>query len=407
MAMKPRNDKFQMLSVAQDNYGYYSRSYYPCGGNSLGAIVTQMGDFHSPTPHSYTKNVFRGYLGSIAVVGFQYTFLRSGAMPYVYNYNGHVPTSFDDAARTLCLKDAYEALRGSVDLSVDLVQWRNMMQMVNLKKRLITAIARQAKHLVPTIERAEKLSRELRPRRGRRPVGSRARRLTRELNSSLNWLAERRLEYSYGWRPTIKTLQELGQQTARRAGEVIKVEGKGRTRDTFQRKEYSISANCPVVHTVNVSNRCRCVMFFTPQPSMIDSLQRITSLNPASIFYEAMPFSFVLDWVVDFSGWLRTLETAFVHQNDFAGGYMTQTMRTTVDSSMQGTEGPQTTLNNTYYNLQGTAVVTKFSRSMLTSAPFPRKPVVALNFGLERSLNAASLAKATLLRADKLLSKRK
>jgi hypothetical protein len=320
-----------------------------------------------------------------------------------------MPTGFEGSAEGKALSQAYEKLRGSVDLSVDLVQWRTVLQMTSLHRRLLRSIANAHRNVGVRVDRIERLKRDLQDKEISK---RRARRVTRKLNDALNGLAALRLEYVYGWAPTMSTITELGQQVLlpNEPGMLV-CEGKGKVRFTKTVESFYVDNVVPVRHIITVSERARVKMYFTPQKSVLDNLARISSLNPVSILYEATPFSFVLDWGWAIGGWFRDLETAFLYRNDFVTGYTSKSWRAETTAVMEGvrfeTWSTPASPWFTTYSLRGEAVKTRFERTVLAAVPYPVKPVKQFQLGSGRMLNAIALMKATFLKADGLLANRR
>lgn len=369
---------------------------------SLSTVYSVQGNFRTPNPHRYVCERERGLFGGTANYSPSWSQVITGVSPNVYNWRAFLPDP-DTSAYNVALSQMYSKLRGNVDVSIDLIQWRKTVEMLSVYKRLVAGIAFGARKVLPLLVSYESLKKGTSEteRRTRR-----AKRLRRELNSVADTLAQARLELVYGWLPTIGTIQDLARGCLRtREMGLIKVTGKGVRVVTTVGKDYSLTAKIPLYHDITTSTRSKIVCFFNPRPGLLDNLQQITSLNPVSILYEACPFSFVLDWAVNFSGFLRSFETAFIHKNDFVFGYVTTTTRNTVFSHMSGSYTDLGVLTTMSY--QGTAVRTVFDRSVLGSAPFPTKPVVSQNFGIERILNGLALAKTVLPKADLLVGPRR
>jgi len=411
MVMTPYNNNFKARSYYFDSYdGSTTYGEFPISNKSLYGIKSYHGDYHSPTDHAYTKHAWRGWYGQIDQYGGgKLQSRRTGAMPYPYSsYVGTLPSGFSSNALAAAISDAYSRLRGDTDLSIDLVQWRQVVKMMAGYRSLIKRTIKQAIAMKPAVTKAELALSRLETGKASRLSRRRLKRLAREANAALNFVAEQRLIYVYGIKPTMQSCYELGKiaVTPKEPGH-LRVEGKGKVIDNFNRVEYPVDPKVAAVHTIRASYRARVVMYFTPTGDVLEHLSEISSLNPASILYELTPFSFILDWIVDFGGWIRTLETAYMHRNNFVGGYQTQTVGITMSSVMNGRNGFSPTGSWASYGLSGSMILNRLSRSGLHEAPFPARPVMPLKLGAERSLNAIALAKAVLLRADDLLSHRR
>lgn len=407
MAMKPYSFSTIGRSQYWDSYdGSTTLATFPLSQRALYSVATQRGDFHSPTPHAYTKHAWRGWYGRVSnYSGGRLQSQRTGAMPWTYSsVITEVDTNFSSNVLAAAIGDAYSKLRGETDLSIDLVQWRQMLQMAVGYKRLVLKTIAKAFYLKPHVAKAEMAITRLETGRRQRLSRRRLKRLAREANASLNFLANQRLAYVYGISPTMQSCYDLAEMaiTPKEPGH-IRVEGKARDILHRIREKSDIDPKVAAKHCINASYRARVVMYFSPAADTLERLSEISSLNPASILYELTPFSFVLDWAVDFGGWIRTLETAFMHQNNFAGGYQTQTLAINISSVMTGINTTNVQVPYTSYEIQGAYTMRRLLRSGLASPPFPTRPVGRLSLGVERSLNAIALAKSTFLRADELL----
>lgn len=118
-------------------------------------------------------------------------------------------------------------------------------------------------------------------------------------------------------------------------------------------------------------------------------MSNFSSLNPVSIAWELMPWSFVIDWFYDVGGYIRNLETAMLHNSRFIHGYVTYGEKTDVKLKQHGTVSVSG--SKRIYAYTGGAVRTMKDRAVLTSYPFPRIPVVSVDLGSGRLANAAAL----------------
>lgn len=371
------------------------------GVRSLGDVVSRHGNYKTPNPHGYTTSRSWGLQGTVLDFSGSYYTRKTGAQPYVFNWSIYDET-FDEGIYNEALAQVYEKLRGSIDLSVDAFQWRAIRQMVSLRKRLIDTVATHAKRVIPVTNRVEKALRLLDQAN---PRSRRAKRLRKEVRRGVETLARARLEFVYGWKPSYDTFRELAKGALRtdEAG-MIACEGKSKSVRTRSVEQFSVDPKIPLRFTVTVSQRVRIKTWFNPRPGVLDQLAQLSSLNPISVAYELIPYSFVLDWAVNISGYLRTMESAFTYRNDFVTGFVTRTRRLTVSARMDGINRTGPT-SGTQYSLGGEAVKTAFSRTGLAAAPFPTYPRLKLKLTESRSLNALALVGVNLRKADKLIEK--
>lgn len=116
------------------------------------------------------------------------------------------------------------------------------------------------------------------------------------------------------------------------------------------------------------------------------SLGNWTSLNPASIAWELVPYSFVVDWFLGVGNYLRNFETALLNQSSFRGGYITDVQA--LDMAVaDSTHDP----NGWTESYSGSVRHRSVYRDVLNSYPVPRLPTFKADLGSSRLLSAASL----------------
>lgn len=129
----------------------------------------------------------------------------------------------------------------------------------------------------------------------------------------------------------------------------------------------------------------RLVCFYAVANSRLNSIANYTSLNPVSIVWELIPYSFVVDWFTNVGGYLRNLESSLLYGSDFAYGYRSDL---SVQHETQGAAGG----NNAYSEVAaGDYLLVTFRRSILNASPTPRFPSFNPKLGTTRLLSAASL----------------
>jgi hypothetical protein len=145
------------------------------------------------------------------------------------------------------------------------------------------------------------------------------------------------------------------------------------------------------------STRVELKVLLDLKTNSLNEISNYTSCNPVSIAWELIPFSFVVDWVVDVGGYIRNLESAILTNNRFLGGYTTIVSR--VHNVRSTTGGNYVGPNQfTVYNLNGNATYVRKDRTIMTNYPFPRLPRFSVDLGSGRMLNAAALLSQFLAR---------
>lgn len=371
----------------------------------LYSVSSTVGDYFTPNPHRYERYAFT------TLTGYERTVYANGETqsvtgPNIRNHNIaiHFPKSFDENVRAMALSDLYQTLRDSdIDLSVDGVQWRQTLAMLAVWKRGLRSIASEMLYVLPVGRKTQRALDRLNKGNLARDVAAR---LTREVDGGLNWLANRRLEYVYGWKPTLNTIYDLAKlATTPNSRGFVTVYGYGYLKGDTILYQHHLGNNIPIVNEITKMERCRIVCQFSPANDTLEKLGAISSLNPVSLIYEATPYSFVLDWAVGFGDWFRSMETALMHQNNFLRGYQTRSIRWIDKARRSGKSS--TTLPYFETELRADVQYTRFERTRLSSAPFPTRPVIKVRFGLDQALNAAALSKQKVSFIDNLLKVRK
>lgn len=126
----------------------------------------------------------------------------------------------------------------------------------------------------------------------------------------------------------------------------------------------------------------------TLDTSNLPGMANWTSLNPASIGWELLPWSFVIDWFINVGSTLRSLETALLYNQSFRSGYITQFHRSYGEST-----GTTRQPSNIRYTAEGHWYFSHVivSRQILTALPRPSLPQLRPQLGTGRLLNGLAL----------------
>jgi hypothetical protein len=210
-------------------------------------------------------------------------------------------------------------------------------------------------------------------------------------------MANEWLEFTYGWKPLASDIFGIADESVRYTLNRIK-HVRARKSEALPGGKGTIGfsdiAGIPCEYVVNgkmsttIDIRYECPAF---------DLARWSSLNPASIAWELMPYSFVVDWFVDVGGYLRNLETAMLYNCRFVTGYRSHLYICNSEYSVKNYVRTYTGGQNTY-NLTGRESYKGFQRKRLTSYPFPRPPSFEANLGPNRLLSAAALLRQLIRR---------
>jgi len=261
--------------------------------------------------------------------------------------------------------DLLDKVRGNTDLSVDLAQFS--------KTRQIGAdCAKVVKSLL----------------------------LARNPINIIKAIGGARLTWVYGVKPTISSIYDAVTFEAKHYLDMERPY-KGRGKSVQKWLNYDSGSgwpdytySCHADRTESVRDEIGVVLKIPDTPTT--GLARLSSMNPLSIAWELMPFSFVIDWFVNIGGYVRDLETALVYDKYFVRGYRTQTKLSDItERGTRAIDKPYVGLLQPAESYRGhwsyTTTHKRKTRVLLYSFPYPRPPVFNCNLGSGRLLNAAAL----------------
>lgn len=199
------------------------------------------------------------------------------------------------------------------------------------------------------------------------------------------------LQYTYGIKPLCQSVYGAAEEIIRINLNKSKVV-KGRAKREMEIE--SVRVLTPIDGFVNVpvvSGRLKHSITIGCDVLTQDfDLARYTSLNPASIAWELMPYSFVVDWFINVGGYLRNLETAMLYASRFRSGYVSGLVAGDLKLERVLT-APYPGETYRFDRLFGDFKVTRLTRQVLSSYPAPNLPSLKAQLGSSRLLSAASL----------------
>lgn len=351
---------------------YTSTEYFLCPArrHSVSASSVVQGNFTDPNSWSYVvKEILYAY-GEVT----QYTYYtypesllttkettkRIGPVAYDTDQSKLFPvTAVPADVINKALGKLNDMTRGNIDLSIDLLQ------------------AGQTKKMLSAANAAELFTRNF-----------------KGLTQLIAGVSAIRLQYVYGVKPTLQTIFDCADRSINLV--LNKIEHFEATAST---SVASSDENVPLLLYGNAKCRmmrdgrlfCKIGVKLRTEGN---NPGYWTSLNPASIAWEMMPYSFVVDWFVDVGSYLRNLETSLLFANRFVNGFQTEG----VMYNVSGKHGLSKTTNpayGTYNNLTANATCSgryrQLTRTKLLTYPAPRLPTFSADLGSQRLLNAAAL----------------
>jgi hypothetical protein len=333
----------------------------------LDQVLSVDGDHVRPNRHTFrTRRINYGGGMSFAGDGRNNTVIQ-GSQAVAFGLSG----SFSDRSQLAynrALTDLYEKIRGDVDLSVDAFQARQAGVMINQRfKQARELFLRKAPFaLVEMVKITQKLKRS-----NPRDWGS-------------LWL-----EWTYGWKPLAGSIYGAADQMVKVATSPdvrsLPVNSKSSEKGDRRTTKTTNGDGSHVTKTEESVYQCRIVAYYSMLNSRFNAVAGLTSLNPVSIAWELVPYSFVADWFVDIGGYLRNMESSLLYRSDFTGGYQIDRYRQEVKEYAGG--------GNPSYSVgaSGSSETKGFSRGVLSTSPMPRAPTFNPKLGTSRLISAASL----------------
>jgi len=336
----------------EPRYGYTGPLVKPLTQHSYGYTVSDYSLHQTQGFDAYTNGVQVSSSGPVLQNG------ASGGWLNIPPYDfGNL---YNEALQRLSGK-----VRGELDLSIDIAELHKTAKMLNLKDQLVnyTKMFLGRNKFVATAKSLGNL-----------------------------WLA-----YTYGAKPLMQSIYGIADEHLR---VVYNRSARYRARATENlRAEWVETDTClggiirwkrpkgTVKYSVTVGVDVRTDQF---------DFDRWSSLNPVSIAWELMPFSFVVDWFLDVGGYLRNMETYLLYANKFRSGYRTNLV--SFDLSISDTTYSGQDATRTWYSLySGKMKSTILDRTVLLSYPAPTLPSFKADLGSSRLISAAALLSQLLV----------
>lgn len=262
------------------------------------------------------------------------------------NYNGVYARALDKLN---------EQVRGNLDLSVDFAEYKQVHRMLKLQDKVTDYTKTFFKRKFGLIRA----------------------------------IANARLEYMYGVKPLLSSVFGAADEILRRVYSDTK-SFRVRASDTgYKVKKIGIQLyyGPEQFDASNVRIKLSCTLGIRLIQHDHDAA-RFMSLNPASIAWELMPYSFVVDWFLGVGDYLRNMETYLLYNNDFLSGYRSDLAAfsgSAINADKITSYPPGT--DSRSCNVEGL----RFNRTVLYQYPTPNKPQLQADLGSSRLLNGAAL----------------
>lgn len=271
---------------------------------SAGALIK--GNRKAPNPWKFDISLSSFEMNNVTYLGNQtpYPIFDEYFGSYGYTSAGYAFPEYNDevaAAISSAYSKLIDEIRGNTDVSVDAFQFRQTMRTGHDFQGSIKKIL----GIVSNPKLAGKL---IGPLKG---VGS-------------LWLL-----FQYGIKPTMQTIYDVVKFTEDHYQSYLKVY-KGKYKNSI-RKTVVVNGwpDYTFKGAVEVQLDVRCIysVRMAIPDSTLTQAARLTSLNPVSIAWELLPWSFVVDWFFNIGDYLRNLETRTIYGRYFKDGFRTVSYR--------------------------------------------------------------------------------
>jgi hypothetical protein len=290
-----------------------------------------------------------------------------------------------------CLADMLEKLRSGevgsgLDLSVSILEGRQVAKMVGG----LTPLLSYVRSVRPRTLYGWWLEWKYKDRLKNDWKYLRDNHLTRD-SVGKKWLA-----WQYGWRPLAQDVYNTADAIMnRRLNQYARITGKARDH-SMDSKTFTGTLFTGSKETVDRFSQRRMMMRceFSMDNTTKQQLAGYTSLNPVSILYELMPYSFVVDWVINIGGYLRSMETSLLYKQAFKRGFSVQGFRDLQSGFVTGLyqSGSSIRTGSASANIRQSYK----RRSPIGVLPLPVLPGFKANLGWQRFASAASLMQVHL-----------
>jgi len=272
----------------------------------------------------------------------------------------------------------FDKLRGNSEVVVDLVEGAATLRMLRSTAKFVDGVGK----ILSLIDREIRSSRT----RGQHV---------------LDYVTRKWLEYRYGWIPLVSSVYSAFENLAMQASNAIIpiVARSGSKSNSDQSLSLSGNSYGPYQVLQRVFKSARVLLSYNFDIGGMNRVGDWTSLSPATIAWELLPFSFVADWFVSIGDSLRNIENYWLYRNRFHSGYDTFTTHSIAYRNLPrqfklfkpGDPGYDAWY--AWEEISGEAYLSRQykTRVVRTDLPVPRGPRFRVNIGAEKCLDSAAL----------------
>lgn len=217
-------------------------------------------------------------------------------------------------------------------------------------------------------------------------------------------VADRHLEFTYGIKPLISDVYNAANELLHNVDSMCVFKGRGSITSNTSGNRSVPSGDLPGYTDYNITLREKNSTFCGVQlsvtlrkPTTLQQKARWSSLNPVSVAWELIPYSFVVDWFLNVGNYIRDIETQILYNSTFVSGYRSDLTIEKGSGSFVYNDGGNPYFTRVVYAEGSCSVDRKaFARTLLSSYPLPYRPRIQADLGSARLLSAAALLRKLL-----------
>jgi len=209
-------------------------------------------------------------------------------------------------------------------------------------------------------------------------------------------IADQWLEIQYGWKPLLSDVYASVDKLRKKDEDVNRymLTAKRRVSSNGGWTNEFTGNDCVrrIVETAEASLFTR--LDYRVQHSVVNSMAQMGVLDPATLAWELLPWSFVVDWFLPIGNYLTAVNAT--RGLAFVGG--SRSHRTVTSSDVTWRRAPGASSSFKEVRGVGKQTVKNISRSVYLSSPTPRFPVMKDPFSTAHVLNALALLRGSFRR---------
>jgi len=321
-------------------------------------------------PHHFLKVVYTrptGLYQTYDTWGGGYLYSSTGVQPGHSAETNLTGNNGRTAAYNRCLSKLYGKVRHSnLNVDIDGAEGRETARMLRNTIRAIRDVKKFAKKAVRDVRKDPTLT-----------------------------LSNAWLQYRYGWLPAVSTIYGALEHQSLHWNEFI-VRSSASAGFSASRVIDNGQYQLPRKTSIE-SHQYRTKMQISYRVTNAEewALDRIATLDPASLAWEVLPGSFVVDWIYNVGGYLRAKEIALNSNLAFVEGWRTDTSLETNTTILDGKfyQRPWDPGDSkwTKASMAGHYVRKEKNRYLLSQMPFPQQPTLEFDLGGKQLISAAAL----------------